>query len=158
LAAGEIAKIGTRRKIDLPVCTSLLAALIPLVLFAPVILKAKAYSAHFWGVPYWGAMVSWYPTMAGRLPLVFLAAACLFFVLRLPANEEPRRIKSPVDASITVVLACSALLPVVGVTAAQLITHAWAGRYLLATVPSMCILSLWGLRRVIRNDTAGPAI
>src|SRR5215469_7795486 len=83
LAAGELVKTKLRRSIDVPVYCAFLAALIPLVLFAPLILKAKAYSTHFWAVPSWGQALRWYPDMMGFMSLVLLAAAGLSFALRI---------------------------------------------------------------------------
>src|SRR6516225_6212233 len=100
LAAGELAKIRLRRSIDVPVCCALLAALIPLVLFAPIILKAKTYSEHFWAVPFWSQMLRWYPNMTGNLLLILLAATALTFVLRIPASQDLQDANSQLGAPV----------------------------------------------------------
>ena len=158
LAAGELVKTKIRRSIDVPVYCAFLAALIPLVLFAPIILKAKTYSAHFWAVPSWSQMFVWYQEMTGFMSLILLAAAGLIFVLRVPASQDPREATSPLRVPVVVVLSASALLPVVGMFIAQFITHAFTSRYFIAALPGTCIVALWGLRLIMRNSTAGPAL
>jgi hypothetical protein len=155
LAVGELVKTVKRRSIDVPVSCALLAALIPLLIFAPLILRAKAYSGHFWAVPHWGAMLIWYPSMMGIVPLVLLLSASVAAImLKISAKEDSREVSSPVIIALT---AC-ALLPVVGAIIAQLITHAYTERYFIAALPGTLILLLWGLRRIIPSDTAGPAL
>jgi len=158
LAVGELAKITKRRSIDFPVCSSFLASLIPILLFSPLILRAVPYSRNFWAVPYWGAMLDWYPDMLGRMPLVLLAAAGVVFLLRIPATEDSRSAAPEVPFPMAVTLTACALLPVAGAIIAKLVTHASAERYFIAGLPGTVILLLWGLRRIIRHDMAGPAL
>jgi uncharacterized membrane protein (UPF0136 family) len=158
LAAGEFAKERLRRSVDIPIWCAFSAAVIPLLLFAPIILKAKAYSAHFWAIPHWGSMITWYPTMTGRMPLVLLAATCVMFVLRTPGSEDsPQSTATPSFPIILAITAC-ALLPVAGGVIAKLITHAFTPRYFIAAVPGVVILLVWGLRLIMRNNSAGPAL
>jgi len=158
LVAGEFVKAWMRRSIDVPVCCAFLAALIPLLLFAPLILRAKAYSAHFWAVPHWSAMLDWYPNMTGRMLLLLPAAAGLMFFLRIDPIEVPQ-VGTPMRSLpvVTVVTFCS-LLPVAGGIIAQLITHASTERYFITALPGVVILLVCGLRRVFRNDFVGPAL
>ena len=158
LAAGEVVRTRLRRSIDVPVYCAFLGALIPLVLFAPVILKAQTYSGHFWAVPFWGQFLLWYHNMTGYMPFLLLAAAGLNFLLRLPASPDSRKATSPLDAHIAVALTSTMLLPIMGIIVAQFITHAFYDRYFIAALPGTCIVALWGLRRIMRNDTAGTAL
>jgi len=158
LAAGEVVRTRLRRSIDVPVYCAFLAALIPLVLFAPIILKTKDYAEHFWAVPTWGEFLLWYPRMTGYMSFLLLAATGLSLLLRLPASQDSRKATSPLDAHLVVALVATMLLPLVGMVVAQFITHAFTPRYFLAALPGTCIVTLWGLRRIMRNDTAGPAL
>jgi len=158
LAVGELVKMTKRRSLDVPVCSALLAALIPLLLFAPLILRAASYSRNFWATPFWGAMLLWYPNMLGRMPLILLAASGLAFVLSIQATQDWRTVTPEVTAPVVIAVTTSALLPVVGTIIAMLVTHAFTERYFIAALPGSAILLLWGLRRIVRNDTAGPAI
>jgi Dolichyl-phosphate-mannose-protein mannosyltransferase len=158
LGMGELVKMVKRRSMDVPIWCALFASLIPLLLFAPLLLKAETYSGHFWAVPHWGSMLQWYPSMLGRMPMILLAASGLVFLLRIPATEDPRGAAPDIRLPVIVAVTASALLPVVGGIIAQLITHAFADRYFIATLPGAVILLLWGLRRIIRNDVIGPAL
>jgi hypothetical protein len=158
LAVGELVKMAKRRSVDFPVCGALMASLIPLLLFAPIILKARNYSSHFWAVPSWGSMLSWYPSMLGRMPLVLLAASALVFVLRIRLTEDARAAAPEVPSPVAIALTASALLPAVGTIIAILITHAFTERYFIGALPGSAILLLWGLRRMFRNEAAGPAL
>jgi hypothetical protein len=158
LAAGELVKAIIRRRLDLPVYCSFLAAFIPLFCFAPIVLKAKTYSTHFWAVPFWGSMLQWYPETLGRLPLVLLAVAGLTFVLRLPGspNFDQRQVK--ISLPVTTAICACALLPVAGGIIAELFTHAFTARYFIAALPGIVVLLLWGARRILRNDAIAPAL
>jgi hypothetical protein len=158
LGVGELVKMTKRRSIDVPVCSALLASLIPLLLFAPLILRAVTYSKNFWAVPHWGSMLKWYPSMLGRMPMVLLAAPALVFVLKTQANEDSRTGAPAVTCPVAIALTASALLPVVGGIIAKLVTHAFTDRYFIAAVPGSAILLLWVLKRMVRNNTAGPAL
>jgi hypothetical protein len=158
LAVGELVKMTNRRSMDVPVCSALLASLIPLLLFAPLILGAVSYSKNFWATPYWGAMLEWYPNMLGRMPLVLLAASGVVFLLRFPASENSRATAPEVTSPVAIALTASALLPVAGGIIAELVTHAFTERYFIAALPGAVILLLWGLRRIIHHNTTGPAL
>lgn len=158
LAAGELAKVRQRRSVDFPVWCAIAAAGIPLLLFAPIILKARTYSEHFWAVPFWGSMLQWYPDMTGRMPTALLAAAGLVFLLRFPTRENLSRQESALSLPIIIAVTVCALIPAAGGLIAKLITHAFTGRYFIAAIPGVVILLLWGLKRILRNDSAGPAL
>jgi hypothetical protein len=158
LGLGELVKIHKRRRIDVAVCISLSAALIPVLIFSPIILKATSYSKHFWAVPTWGAILGWYPAMLGRMPFVLLAAAALTFLFKIPVTEDSRASVPEIYSPVVMAVTASALLPVVGVIIAELVTHAFTERYFIAAVPGSCILLVWGLKCMIRNGTAGPAL
>lgn len=156
LAIGELVKIRMRRTVDFPVCGALFAALLPPLLFSPLILRALSYSKTFWAIPAWAQMVDWYPVMLGRAPLILLVAAGLAFVLNISPSEDKRSVLP--QPPVAIVLAASSLLPVVGVFAAKFVTHAFTERYFIAALPGSCIILVWALRRVIANDKVGPAL
>ncbi len=158
LGVGELVKMVRRRSIDFPVCSALLGSLIPLLFFAPLILRSRSYSSHFWATPFWGAMLTWYPNMLGKMPFVLLAAAGLLFVLRIRATDDSSVADREVSSPVAIAVAASALLPVLGAIIAMLITHAFTERYFIAAVPGSVILLLWGLKRMIRNETVGPVL
>ncbi len=158
LGVGELIKMRMRRSIDFPTCSALFAALLPVLLFAPLILRASDYSKTFWATPYWGAMVVWYQVMLGRMPLILLATAGLIFVLKIPTPEDWSSALPDVSSPVAIALTASALLPVVGAAIAKLVTHAYTERYFISALPGAVILLIWGLRRVVRDDRIGPAL
>lgn len=158
LVLGELVKIKRNRSIDVPVCCAIFAGLIPLIVFAPLLLNARTYSGHFWAVPHWGQMLYWYSAMTGRMPLILISASALAFVLRIPASKVFSRSAPEVKPPIIMVVTASALLPVLGGAIAELITHAFTERYFIAAFPGTVILSVWGLQRIFRNDMVGPAL
>jgi hypothetical protein len=158
LMAGEFAKAWMRRSIDVPVCCAFLAAFIPLLLFAPLILRAKAYAAHFWAVPHWSSMLDWYPNMTGRMLLLLPVAAGLMFFLRMDPIEGAQDVTPMRSLPVVTVLTVCSLLPVAGGIIAQFITHASTERYFITALPGVVIIMVWGLKRVFRNDFIGPAL
>ena len=158
LGIGELVKIIKRRSIDLPVCCALLAALVPLLLFAQLILGARSYSSHFWAVPHAGSMLLWYENMLGRAPLILLAVSGVVYVLRTSGRDDSSDAALKIDTPIMAMLTASALLPVIGGITAEVITQAYSARYFIAGLPGCLMILLWAMRRVLRNDTAGPAL
>jgi hypothetical protein len=158
LGVGELVKMRMRRSLDIPTCSALFAGLLPILLFAPLILRASDYSKNFWAIPYWAAMVAWYQLMLGRMPLVLLAMVGLVIVLKIPAAEDWNSALPEVSFPVAIALTASALIPIVGVTVAKLVTHAYTERYFISALPGSVILLIWGLRRVVRNDRIGPAL
>jgi hypothetical protein len=157
LVIGELVKVWQRRSFDFPVCGALFGATLPVLFFAPLILRAMTYSKTFWAKPAWSEILYWYPPMLGRAPLVLLAAAALVLVLRVPTTEDWRSALPKVSLPVAIGLTTSALLPAAGMVAAKLVTHAFTPRYFIAALPATIILLLWALVRVIPNDRIGPA-
>jgi hypothetical protein len=159
IAAAEAVKLVRRRSLDVPVVLALLGALVPLIAFLPLIAKARTYSTHFWAVPAPGSMLEWYRETLGRMPLILLAAAGTAVLLRLVRSEtggtRGERLLSP---EIRTAICTCALLPVAGGVIAEFVTHAFTGRYFIAAVPGVVILTVWGLRRILPGETVGPAI
>jgi hypothetical protein len=157
LAIGELVKIRMRRSIDFPICGAFFAAMVPALVFAPLIIRALPYSKTFWAVPAWSQILYWYPSMLGRAPLIVLAAAALVFVFRIPTTEDWRSPISRPSQPVAVGLTATALLPVAGMIVAKFVTHAFTDRYFIAALPAAILFLIWALPRVIRNDRVGPA-
>jgi hypothetical protein len=103
-------------------------------------------------------MLEWYPDTLARLPLVLLAVAGLTIALRLPKIENVKDSGLGLSPPVAMATCACALLPAVGGVIAKLFTHAFTARYFIATIPGVVIILLWGARRIIRNDAAGPAL
>jgi hypothetical protein len=157
--AGELVRTWMRRKLDPPMWLAFGGTLVSLVFFGRTIQSARAYSAHFWAIPHWRAMVSWYLYTIGYGALVLLAAiilAAVMFVMARPKSVPTVTVSpQPWEATALVVLA---LLPVFGMIVAQSITHAFTVRYFIAAVPGLCILVTLGLRLLLGNAPLGAAL
>src|SRR5262245_61161929 len=154
LAAGELTRTIMKRRIDWPVWFAFCGAMVPLAAFSRVILSAHSYSEHFWAVPRWRAMASWYPN-ATTYVLAIILGICVMRLIqargrRIFVTERPFRI----DLPQTVALVVLALLPVVEVFIAKFVTHAFTDRYAIAAFPAVCILLVLGMRRMTRQSAA----
>src|SRR5262249_18522328 len=57
---GEAARTLSRRRLDLPVWAAMAASLVPLLIFFPLIARARSYSKVFWSQPSWGDIPGFY--------------------------------------------------------------------------------------------------
>jgi len=96
--------------------------------------------------------------MTGHTPFVLLAAIGLAFLLRTPETEDSAQPTLTLSFPVVLAITACALLPVAGGVIANLITHAFTPRYFIGAIPGVIILLAWGLRRIMRNDGAGPAL
>jgi len=158
LAAAEFVRTIRRHSIDIAIWCAMAGAAVPLCLFAPLLLKARTYSSHFWALPRWGEMVEWYPGMLGLAPFALIAASGLVLVFQIRTDQDPPAKDHKVPHFAVVAVAACALLPVIGMLFACMFTHAYTPRYFIGAVPGTLIFLLWGLRRILRNDGAGPAL
>ncbi|HEY2645691.1 MAG TPA: glycosyltransferase family 39 protein [Candidatus Acidoferrales bacterium] len=159
LAVGEFVKVWQRRSIDFPICGALFAAVLPVLLFVPLILRAVPYSKTFWTMPpAWSQILYWYPSMLGLSPLILVGAAALILVFRIPTTGDWRSELPGMSLPVAIGLITTALLPGVGMIAAKLVTHAFTPRYFIAALPAALIILIWAFSRVIRNERVGPAL
>ena len=93
LALGEIVRSISRRRFDVPVWVALGLALIPLLLFIPLIEQAGTYAANFWARPHWGSIPEFYyflliPALSPLVAVLILAAG---FSTTDPPHGDLRR-------------------------------------------------------------------
>jgi hypothetical protein len=157
LTAGEIVRTKVRRKLDIPVWLAFGGALIPLAAFARTILSASSYSKHFWAVPHVFLAVDWYVTTLGYAIFVPAGAFALIILFRAAEPSPRSAIGSRIHPWDSTAILLLALLPVFGVVIAELVTHAYTERYMIAACVGVCILLILGVRRVIGDDRLGPA-
>jgi len=158
LVVGELVRTWFRKSVDFAVWVAFAASAIPLVAFAPVILKARTYSGHFWAVPHWGEPLFWYPDALGHLSLLLVATAAVGFLLRLlyagPDKEEEVAASLPISAAIIV----WALIPMIGIVLAESVTHAYTGRYFIAALTPVCFLLIFALKRILPSHSIGAGL
>jgi hypothetical protein len=158
LAAGELVRTLERRRIDWPVCLSFASALVPIAAFSRVILSAQAYSAHFWAVPRWRNMASWYMDALGYGFLLVLALSGLALLRLTRRNPQESGLLPRIERSHVVALLTLSAVPILGVLIAKLVTNAFSPRYAIAALPAVCILLTLGLARMQRFAVSGAAI
>jgi hypothetical protein len=140
LFAGEAARSLRGRSIDWPVIGAFSGALVPLLVFAPLIQAAQEYSTTFWARPTWIASVRFHLNLLSERWLWVLVAVVLLagvFAARR-AGSAARRLPPPKHELVA--LATVALLPAFGVLVGQTITGAFTGRYTLAAVIGVAAL------------------
>jgi hypothetical protein len=156
--AGELVRTWMRRKVDPPVWLAFGGALVPLLFFARTIQSARSYSTHFWAVPRWGLMVSWYTTVIGSGVLVLLAAIVLPVIFLMARRWSVSAVYVPPQLWEATALVVLALVPVFGMVVAKSITHAFTERYFIAAIPGLCILVTLGLRLLLGNAPLGAVL
>jgi hypothetical protein len=157
LAAGELARTASRRRIDWPVWLAFCAAVVPVIAFSRVIAGAHTYAAHFWAIPHWRAMASWYIDSLGytlALPLVLGAVAA---VRLLPTAARPLVVPRTPELWKGAAIVALAILPVVAVVIAKFITNAFTSRYAIAAFPGVCLLLILALSRILREVPGAAA-
>lgn len=157
LGVAELTRTIVRRRIDWPVWTAFAASVLPIIAFAKVITSAHSYAAHFWAMPHWRAMASWYLDAFGYtlvLPVALSALAALRLTApRARSSARYRRVQ-PWEAAAILSLA---LAPVVAVLIAKFVTNAFTYRYAIAGFPGVCILLTIGYSRMIRYKSSAAA-
>ncbi|MBV8810339.1 MAG: glycosyltransferase family 39 protein, partial [Acidobacteriaceae bacterium] len=171
LGIGEIVRTIVRKKFDAPVWAAFGGSAIPLLVFASTIRTAREYSVHFWAVPVWSEVFSFYGmepiVRAGRGPHLFgytlnVLLGCIgvavLIVLALPrasASRDTRRaIAIPWFAASAVAMA---IAPVFTMILAKFVTHGYSDRYAIVAVIGTTVLIVYGVCVMARQRTAVAA-
>ncbi|MGI8731437.1 MAG: glycosyltransferase family 39 protein [Solirubrobacteraceae bacterium] len=135
LGAAELERWRERRRPDLLVAAALCGALVPIVLFLPLVRAADDYSTVFWQLPTFLAAVRFYPFLLGTGGSLALAAALAGVVVIARRNRaEPRRLPSGIPLHELVAVATLIVLPLLAVILGKLVTDAFTARYALTAV------------------------
>jgi len=146
LLVGEAGRSLSRRRIDWVVVGSFSGALVPLLLFSPLIQAAQGYSTTFWARPTWNSAVRFYLNLL--LDRTLLAAAGLIFVVIFTftvlrsssrSSDRQRPFVRPPDHEL-LALGTLVLLPFFGVLLGKLVTGGFTGRYALSAVIGVTVL------------------
>lgn len=161
LACGEAVRSLSRRRIDAMVWTGLVASLVPLVFFLPLIASARANAGAFWSPPHWGDIADffYFLMMSTAIPLtaILLSSA---IDSALDRESESAGDVAAIRAGTTSIglrsdeLATAVgflLIPAVAVTMAMLVTGAYTHRYALPAVLGVGLLIPFALRAVVRG-------
>jgi hypothetical protein len=155
LALGEAARTLARRRIDWAIWAAFLISAAPLVLFLPLIRKARAYSGTFWAPPRWVAVPDFYQGLL--VPSALLLLALLFLAAikqtvdspKLSAAEAGPRARPALHE--VVAAAGFVIIPVVAVLLAKFVTRAFTDRYAMPCVIGMGALVALSSHRLLNG-------
>lgn len=153
LGVGEIARSLSRRRLDLPIWLAFaVAAVVPILLFSPLILQSRTYAGTFWARVSLSQVPRFYQGLLqpATVPLaVTLLLAATYTMFRPAApHPEPRR-QLPLH-ELAAALGFL-VLPPVAFTIVTLVTNAFVGRYVLPTVIGFSILVAFALYSLPRG-------
>ena len=144
LALGELACSISRRRLHLGVWVAFGSALLPLLLFLPLLESAAGYSGAFWARPNWRSLPEFYYFLLtpALLPLVSVLLFSAIYAVPDVAGDnlrtgEPRR--TPPFYEIIAAFGFVGI-PVVAVVLGIFVTHAFTYRYALPAVAGFGIL------------------
>jgi hypothetical protein len=162
LVAGELVRSVMRRRLDLPVWITFVAATAPLAVFLPLIRSARAVAGTFWSKPRWSSMIDFYQVVLDPVPLLGILLLFGFYAIGRPrrGNDPVSRAAAPGPPLHEVVAAAGYLtIPACAVLGAKLVTNAFVERYALPAVIGLAIILSWGAYQVLdRRATLGVAL
>jgi len=142
LAVGEVARSFSQRRVDVTVWSAFaVAAALPLLVFSPLILRARGYSATFWNPVYVGQVLAFYEDLLkpATLPLGATLLVALGYAMFRQPSPSLGRVRMPPVHEMAVAGGFIAL-PLIGFVIAAVITKAFVGRYFLPAVMGFSIL------------------
>lgn len=168
IGLGELVRSYRRKRIDVGVWIALGLSLSPLLIFLPLIQRARRFAPHFWAKPHWSSMAYFYEHFLltpAAVPLlaVFLLAAAYTVFRRGSIGEYPGTPRTAFEVPQHEMAAVVGflLLPVVGVILAETVVGAFSSRYVLSAVIGLSIVVGWGLYGLLggrKSVAAGLAL
>ena len=128
------------------------SGILPVAIAAPLLRTAGQVAHAFWARAEWVSIPVAYGDLLGDsfLAAILLAGAALFFwqlFRRAPHTGSVDGSWAPPLPEI-VAVAVFAFMPIIVVPIAKMTTHAFTSRYVIATLPGICILLAWALYAV----------
>ena len=143
-ALGEMARSLFRRRVDPYVWLALATAMVPLLLFLPLIQRAKTLSAQFAGQPLSREILDVYYTLLtpALIPLAAMLVLPAIYVTKRRGNYGSRNQDSPSTAPCYEIAASLGFIaiPIIGAVLAMLVTGAFTFRYVLPSVIGFSVL------------------
>ncbi len=162
LGIAELVRSYDRRRMDWAMWLAMCGALAPLLVFLPLIVKARTYAAGFWAIPSWKSIPDAYSSLLMPAPLLLmlvLISAGVMALAQVKLFEAPPPVKTPAIPGHELAAALSyACLPVFAVTLAIFVTGAFAFRYALPTVLGISVLVAWTSARLVSGRALLGAI
>jgi len=133
LALGELVRSFSLRRVDTPIWGAFGVAVTPLLLFLPLIERARNYSLAFWAQTDWMAITKFYYFLLAPalLPLMVIP---VLLVLDPATHGQHQRSRSAAPLHEMVAAFGFITIPVVAFILAKLVTGAFTDRYALPAV------------------------
>ena len=153
LGIAELVRSYDRRRVDWAIWLAMCGALFPLLVFLPLIEKARTYANGFWAIPSWKSIPDAYSSLLMPAPLMLmLVLICAGIVALVHVQRFDTR--ASVNASAIPGHELAAALsyvcfPVIAVAVAMLVTGAFTFRYALPTVLGVSVLVAWTSARLL---------
>lgn len=162
LSVGELVRSFTRRRLDPAVWIAFALAISSLLVFLPLIVSSRSYSAHFWSPPRWMALPGFYYFLLGPAVLP-LAAALIVSVLPPPSPVNQSLRRNEESSFMTPLHEIAAvfgfiLIPAVALILAELVTGAFTYRYALPAVIGFSILFAFATCRMMNGRSIIGAV
>nr|MDQ3622139.1 glycosyltransferase family 39 protein [Verrucomicrobiota bacterium] len=155
LALGEMVRTLTRRRMDVPLWAAFAVAVLPLILYLPLIKGARTYAATFWAPPHWLGIPEFYHNMLA--PAVVPLVAILFLAgiqVTVPRSDTqmPGQAKRPALLFPEIAAAAGFIvIPVICVLLGKLVTGAFTDRYALPAIIGFSVLVAFAAARLFNN-------
>ena len=155
LGCGELVRTAVRRKIDVPIWIALCLSGLPLLVFFPIIHSAHGYSDHFWALPVWSDLLSYYPDLLGHTFDVLMGSIGVAVLVRAMLEPDSREEwKGPaLSPWAAVAFVLMAALPLPTMILAKFATHGYTPRYALVAIAGVSLLLCFCLARLSRRPT-----
>ena len=152
----ELAVALKNRKIQWPVWCGLVAGMLPLVLWLPLIQAARSYSGTYWAKADASSIADFYSfaLLPALLPLLAFATAVSVRCLGSP-DQSLAGLIPDIPELICVMSLC--LMPVLAIALGRFVTGAYTHRYVIFAVLGFAIILAWLLMRLFGPQTT-PAI
>jgi Dolichyl-phosphate-mannose-protein mannosyltransferase len=155
---GETARMLSRRRCDIPVWVAMAASLTPLLIFLPLITRARSYSKAFWSQPGWGDIPGffYFILMSTALPMTAILILSVLYTALFPTNIRPANDQSRFGLRGYEIVAAVGFLaiPFVAVALAMFVTGAFANRYALPAVLGLGILMPFAFHQLLGSREA----
>ena len=150
IALGEAVRTISRRRFDMPLWIALGAATTPLLLFLPLIRRAKSSSGIFWAPATWMAVPNFYDNLLGSAALPLLATLFLAGIY-LTRRNGSLAARSDCTAPLWEIAAAFGFItiPVFGVLMGKFVTGAFTDRYVISAVIGFSILIALAAHRIL---------
>ena len=153
LGIAELVRSYDRRRVDWAIWLAMGGALFPLLVFLPLIEKARTYAKGFWALPSWQSIPDAYSSLLMPAPLLLMFVLIFAGIVAL-VHRQRFDARASVNASAIPGHELAAALsyvafPVIAVAVAMLVTGAFVPRYALPTVLGVSVLVAWTSARLL---------